>query len=194
MPWVTCKKVKNHALWTTPYLLNMLGKKKDEDNGLSGVKYEVALLKTAFYEFQEAQKEQLNLLRQQIAKLASDGIVTSRAIIEGTPFEIIDAEELDAYTKKVKGIVLDVRTETEWQQGHIKGAVHIPIHSLESRAMELTDKDRSIFLLCSSGERSLAASKTLIKKGFSSVFQVQGGLSRYPGKLVKEKTEELASQ
>jgi NADPH-dependent 2,4-dienoyl-CoA reductase/sulfur reductase-like enzyme/rhodanese-related sulfurtransferase len=69
--------------------------------------------------------------------------------------------------------VLDVRTDPEWNRGHVPGAVHIPLDQLRQRLNELP-KDRTIYPYCGVGVRSYAATRILLQNGFS-VRNLSGG-------------------
>ena len=61
---------------------------------------------------------------------------------------------------------VDVRELSEWQQGHIPGAIHIPLGSLSRRKQEL-DPSREVITICRSGHRSISAAQILQQGGFS---------------------------
>lgn len=65
-------------------------------------------------------------------------------------------------------IILDVRTKNEFQSGHIKGAVNIPVQTLGSNLSKLK-KDRPIITCCASGMRSASAKSILQSNGFNEV-------------------------
>lgn len=72
-------------------------------------------------------------------------------------------------------IILDVRTEQEFNEEHIKDAILIPNESIMDRAeRELTDKDQLILVYCRSGARSAYAAKKLIQLGFTNVHDFGG--------------------
>jgi len=74
-------------------------------------------------------------------------------------------------------IVLDVRDQGEYSQGHIPNARHMPLGELTRRSNELEKlKDRPIILCCASGARSASALATLKKAGFEKLFNLRGGL------------------
>ena len=75
-------------------------------------------------------------------------------------------------------LLLDVRTNSEYDSGHIDGAINIPVHELSSRMFELTDKSRPIVVYCRSGRRSSAAKKLLVREGFQRVEDL-GGMYRW---------------
>jgi phage shock protein E len=66
-------------------------------------------------------------------------------------------------------LLLDVRSQSEFNGGHLDGALNIPVGALESRIKELGSVDRSVVVYCASGVRSRTASKLLQKNGFHDV-------------------------
>jgi phage shock protein E len=72
-------------------------------------------------------------------------------------------------------IVIDVRSQAEWDGGHIDGAVHIPYDQIASRITEVTtDKNARIGLYCQSGGRAGMAMTTLKDKGYINVENLGG--------------------
>ncbi|MBP7175182.1 MAG: rhodanese-like domain-containing protein [Thermoclostridium sp.] len=77
-------------------------------------------------------------------------------------------------------ILLDVRTEVEYQEKHIPGSLLIPLSDLEDRVeSEIPDKDAVLFVYCRSGNRSATASKTLVGLGYTKVYDL-GGIIDWP--------------
>ncbi|MGZ4398334.1 MAG: molybdopterin-synthase adenylyltransferase MoeB [Gaiellaceae bacterium] len=73
-------------------------------------------------------------------------------------------------------LVVDVREQEEWDEGHLPGAVHIPRGHLESRIERLApDRGRPIILYCAAGNRSAFAAKTLQELGYERVASLAGG-------------------
>lgn len=62
-------------------------------------------------------------------------------------------------------IVIDVRSKAEFQGGHIKGSINIPLDRIQSEASKLK-KDKVIITCCASGMRSASAKSILKSKGF----------------------------
>lgn len=90
--------------------------------------------------------------------------------------EIIDSKE---------AIVLDVRTKDEYDQGHIEGAVLLPVDEISAKAEEvLKEKKAKILVYCRSGNRSATAAKTLIEMGYENVLDF-GGIIDWPYEIVK---------
>jgi sulfur-carrier protein adenylyltransferase/sulfurtransferase len=75
-------------------------------------------------------------------------------------------------------LVVDVREQDEWDEGHIPGAVHIPRGFLESRIERAApDSTRPVLLYCSAGNRSAFAAKTLAELGYEDVASLAGGFT-----------------
>ena len=76
-------------------------------------------------------------------------------------------------------ILLDVRTQEEFEQGHIPGAVCLPNEMIAADMPFLFGKDAEILLYCRSGRRSADAAKKLRDMGFTNVFDF-GGIIDWP--------------
>ena len=93
---------------------------------------------------------------------------------------------LDMMNNETDYIIIDVRTESEYQQGHIKNAINIPNQSIDESVSEiLTDKDQLLLVYCRSGNRSKQASEKLAKLGYSNIYEF-GGISDFPGEIVNQ--------
>ncbi len=77
-------------------------------------------------------------------------------------------------------IVVDVRAQGEFDQGHIPNARHLPLADIERRSGELEKfKARPIILYCASGNRAAAALSRLRKAGFERLHNLRGGLTEW---------------
>ncbi len=77
-------------------------------------------------------------------------------------------------------VVLDVRSDSEYEAGHVPGAIHIPFHSLASRYEELSiDKDRTVVVYCAHGPRAAWAGRALRKAGYTDVVYLTGHMSAW---------------
>ena len=82
-------------------------------------------------------------------------------------------------------IIIDARTQEEYDQGHIPGAILIPEYEIADRAKkELPDKDKLILVYCRSGRRSKIAAEELAKLGYANVKEF-GGIIDWEYDIVK---------
>lgn len=83
-------------------------------------------------------------------------------------------------------VILDVRTEEEFAQGHIPGAMLIPDYAIREEAeSSLPDKDALILVYCRSGRRSKNAAETLAELGYTNIREF-GGILDWPYETVTE--------
>ena len=82
-------------------------------------------------------------------------------------------------------IIIDARTRSEYDQGHIPGAILIPEYEIADRAKnELPNKDQLILVYCRSGRRSKIAAEELVKLGYTNVKEF-GGIIDWEYEIVK---------
>ena len=74
--------------------------------------------------------------------------------------------------------VIDVRNQSEWDAGHIPGAHHIQLGSLDARLNEVP-RDGVVVVHCQHGGRSAIAASLLAARGFSNIINLQGGYSAW---------------
>lgn len=79
--------------------------------------------------------------------------------------------------KKKDAVLLDIRTEGEYQRGHIEGTLHIPVDSLREHLKEL-DQEKEIYVICQSGLRSYIACRILKQHGYTC-YNLAGGYRLY---------------
>lgn len=93
--------------------------------------------------------------------------------------------------------LLDVRQPKEYRQGHLPGALLIPLNTLADRLRDL-DPDKTAITYCAAGPRSRAAASMLINAGFSKVFNMAGGIRAWEGGIAsgdpKLQTAQFSSQ
>jgi rhodanese-related sulfurtransferase len=78
------------------------------------------------------------------------------------------------------GLLLDVRTDNEFAQGHLRGAQQIDFYRADfSDALEKLDKDQPVFIYCRSGNRSGKAAKQMKAMGFTAVYNLEGGIGAW---------------
>jgi len=77
-------------------------------------------------------------------------------------------------------VVLDVRTDKEFNEGHIINSIHIPQADIKARIKELEKhKDKPIIVSCRSGQRSGQVCGTLKKQGFDNIYNLAGGVGAW---------------
>ena len=97
----------------------------------------------------------------------------------------VSAEEAIALMEEESDyIILDVRTEAEYNETHIPNAVNIPNESIGTEEIpELPDKEQLILVYCRSGNRSKQASEKLAALGYTNIVEF-GGINSWPGETV----------
>jgi rhodanese-related sulfurtransferase len=77
-------------------------------------------------------------------------------------------------------VVLDVRSTSEYDGGHVPGAIHLPFQSVSSHHEELgLDKAQPIVVYCAHGPRAALAGRALRKAGYSNVLYLEGHMSAW---------------
>ena len=97
-------------------------------------------------------------------------------------FETVSVDQVPA-----DALILDVREEYEFAEGHAPGAIHIPLGELPVRYEEL-DPDNDTYIICRTGGRNVQAAAWLVSQGYS-VFSIGGGYGSWI-----EAGRELASE
>ncbi|MCL2286016.1 MAG: rhodanese-like domain-containing protein [Firmicutes bacterium] len=83
-------------------------------------------------------------------------------------------------------ILLDVRTEAEFRESRIEGALLIPYDEIRGRAnAELPDKNTVILIYCRSGRRSVSAAADLAALGYTNIYDF-GGINNWPYETISE--------
>jgi rhodanese-related sulfurtransferase len=100
-------------------------------------------------------------------------------LIEGqiSGIQAILPQEATLLINHEDALILDVREEKEFVDGHILNAMHIPLSALSGKISRLEKyKDRPIIANCASGNRSGNACKILKKSGFDKIYNLKGGI------------------
>lgn len=100
---------------------------------------------------------------------------------QGAVYVNITAEEAKQIMDSEEGyIILDVRTQEEYDQGHIPGAIVISHEEIAEKAEEvLTDKNQLILVYCRSGRRSKITAEALVELGYTNIKEF-GGIIDWP--------------
>ncbi|MCR5738948.1 MAG: rhodanese-like domain-containing protein [Lachnospiraceae bacterium] len=116
-------------------------------------------------------------LRGQV--LDGDGMVNSyKQISQEEAAQMM--EEDDAH------VIVDVRTQEEYEEGHIPGAICIPNEEItDTKPEPLPDVDQVILIYCRSGRRSKEAAEKLFNMGYNHIYEF-GGIIDWTGEIEKE--------
>lgn len=96
---------------------------------------------------------------------------------KGAVFKDLTAEEFKTLISQKSPLILDVRTDNEFKDGHLKDAVLIPVQVLENQLDKISQhKNRPIAVYCRSGNRSTVASQILVKNGFKEIYNLRPGI------------------
>lgn len=104
-----------------------------------------------------------------ICMFVTSGCSNDENIITYTSITIEQMEEL--YDE---GVIIDVRTNSEYESYNIDGSINIPLDEITSIEQIVTDKSTQIFVYCASGARSNEAAETLINLGYTNVYDMGG--------------------
>ena len=83
-------------------------------------------------------------------------------------------------------VILDVRTQDEWNRGIIPGAINIDIYKGQGfiYALEELDKTKNYYVYCAAGSRSGQACNIMEQLGFATTYNLVGGISKWTGSVV----------
>lgn len=99
--------------------------------------------------------------------------------------QITQEEAKEMMTKDDGHIIVDVRRQDEYDEGHIPGAVLIPNESITDKQPEqLPDLNQVILIYCRSGRRSKEASQKLADMGYTNIYEF-GGINTWNGEIEK---------
>ena len=96
---------------------------------------------------------------------------------------ISGAEALELMKSETDYVIVDVRTESEFAEKHIPGALNIPLDTISgSEVAQLPNKDQLIMLYCRSGNRSAQAAGIMVGMGYTNLVDF-GGIKSWPGEV-----------
>jgi len=124
--------------------------------------------------------DRLNEVKRALSLIDLDRIAGQFSEFAGRGGESVpqlSVEEL-ASKQSSNSLVVDVRNDSEWDEGHIAGAIHIPLGQLAERVNELPANE-DIVVHCQGGSRSSIAASLLQKLGRKNVANLMGGYRRW---------------
>lgn len=98
--------------------------------------------------------------------------------------EKIDQEGYEALLAETEVVLLDVRTRSEYEGGHIPGAVLVPVDQIARVEAVVPDKSTPVVVYCRSGNRSATAAQNLKKMGYETIYDL-GGIQSWRGEVEK---------
>jgi len=100
----------------------------------------------------------------------------------GLPIEHANLVSVHELKKRIDDgddlLVLDVRSDEEWNEGHIEGALHIYVGHLKDRLSEVS-RDKDVYVTCNVGHRGSLGASILLRAEYSRVSNVLGGMSAW---------------
>lgn len=94
----------------------------------------------------------------------------------------VSSQALVGMMNKDEAVVVDIRDRKDFGEGHITGAIHIPLSGIKSRASELDKfKDKQIVVVDKMGQHSAMAVKQLNAQGLTNVARLNGGIADWKG-------------
>jgi rhodanese-related sulfurtransferase len=113
-----------------------------------------------------------------IYTLLLTGIIFISGCQLDNPENSISAEDFLKLEETSESIIVDVRTDSEYQAGHVENAILISLHNPDfmDKIGDL-DKDKTYYVYCKSGLRSRSAVLKMKKEGFSKVYNIRGGIN-----------------
>lgn len=116
-------------------------------------------------------------------------LFTSCGAQESASVEPYKAIPFAKYSKEIASnevLVVDVRTPSEFNQGHIEGAINIDFNGSDfSSQISKFDTEKPIYIYCRSGARSRSAGNIMHRLGFKEVIDLRGGILTWRGEVVK---------
>lgn len=110
----------------------------------------------------------------------------TKETVTSKSFQNISPEDAKALIESDKSVIIvDVRTQEEYESGHIVGSILLPVDTIETEASKvLTNKAAKIIVYCRSGHRSGIAATTLVGLGYTNISNL-GGIINWPYETVK---------
>jgi len=83
-------------------------------------------------------------------------------------------------------VILDVRTQSEWEEGIIPNAIHIDIYKGQGFIYEVDalDKSKNYYVYCKAGGRSAQACSIMNQLGFENTYNLLGGIMEWDGEVI----------
>jgi phage shock protein E len=110
-----------------------------------------------------------------VAPAAEGAAVANNAAVPTKLPDTVDAKTVSELMTQDNVVVLDVREQSEYDQGHIPGVTLIPMGQVSDRLDEIP-KDQTVIVTCRSGNRSAQVTDYLRGQGYTNVHNMEGGI------------------
>lgn len=131
-----------------------------------------------------ASEEDKEMVTRKLMRIGLDnieGFITKMEDDTLVPTQVIDADEVEARVMQPDVILLDVRSNKEFKEGHIAQAKHYFVGKMAKNLPEIA-KDATIIIQCQSGDRATIASSYLMKHGFTNILNYAGSMMDWKAK------------
>jgi len=161
---------------------------------------QIEVLQKKIKTLQESFDSNIKVLRQQLLTFACGYPLSADSILSGLAYSEISKERVSDFIEQhPEVLVLDVRSDSGWNTGHIPGAKHIPAEQVLSRLQEFSNKKQPILTICANGNTGVSVAQQLVAEGFQFVFNALGGMAGYAGALetsqiLETKAEEIEGE
>jgi len=105
-----------------------------------------------------------------------------------TPVRDLTSDELEERLRRDDVAVIDVRTDWEFRQGQLPGAVAAPLGAVLERLGDIP-RDRDVTRICRTGHRSVLAAHTLANHGYARLFHLGSGMNGWKGPVTRDATQ-----
>ena len=100
----------------------------------------------------------------------------------------VTPEQADEILEAEHPVIMDVRPEGMYDEGHLPGAVDVPWDTIDKDIAQkiIGDTDAPVMVYCQTGMHSAMASKKLADLGYTKIYDMDGGIQSYKGKVVTD--------
>jgi len=134
---------------------------------LNGTIYDLSDLELCYAPPYSSAKDPVNILGYMAENIQEDA------------YKVVYHDQIDDLVAK-GGLLIDVRTNLEYENGHISGAKNIPIDEFRNRVSEITvSKETPIYVMCQVGVRAYLALRILSSLGYKDIYNLSGGYTTY---------------
>ena len=129
------------------------------------------------YPMQRLEQRERRLLYVALALTVVASVLLAPSLLPRGGYGDVTVQEARRLIEDKPGMVLlDVRTASEYEEGHIEGAVNIPVQELSVRFDELSPEDE-LLVYCRTGNRSAQAVDILLDVGFTKIYHMDEGIT-----------------